>query len=171
MSVCVFACLRAPQLRTIINDTVEIGTKNIQWRREIVSVNVYGTPSPSPSPSPSSFKTVYNTGSCFGFRVPVCGFWVPVVCSESLFCVMRQRITQHVQDGGGGGRLQKKWHITKKGDVLQKTGTWNPQTGIRTRNKNQCYCRPLKFCSTVKGTGSESVNTSLTEHQIFTSRY
>ena len=56
-------------------------------------------------------KTAYNTGSCFGFRVPVCGFRVPVICNASLFCVMHQHIAQHVQGGVVGAlvsALQKR---------------------------------------------------------------
>ena len=33
----------------------------------------------------SLHKTVNNIGFCFGFRVPGCGFRVPVVCNASLF--------------------------------------------------------------------------------------
>ena len=60
------------------------------------------------------YKTVYNTGSCFGFQVPVCGFRVPVVCNASLFCVMRWRITQHVHGGGGGHTTKKVAHYKKR---------------------------------------------------------
>ena len=82
-----------------------------------------------------SNKTVYNTGSCFGFRVPV-------VCNASLFCVMRRRITQHVRGRGWAhyrksGALQKK--VTHYKKLVPETRNLVPET----RNKNQCYCRPL----------------------------
>ena len=86
-------------------------------------------------------KTVNNTGSCFGFRVPVCGFRVPVVCNASLFCVMRRRITQHVWGRGWAhyeksGALQKKVMHYKK--LVPETRKLVPET----TNKNHCYCRP-----------------------------
>ena len=78
------------------------------------------------------FKTVYNTSSCFGFRVPVCRFRVPVVCNASLFCVMHWRITQHVRGGAlqKSGALQKRWRITKNWD--QKPANWYPKPETRT---------------------------------------
>ena len=69
----------------------------------------------------SYLKTVYNTGSCFGFRVPVCGFRVPVVCNAPAHYT--------TCSGWGVGALQKKVMHYKK-------------LVPETRNKNQCYCRP-----------------------------
>ena len=73
-------------------------------------------------------ETVYNSDSCCGSRVPVCGFRVPVVCNASLFCVMHRRITQHVWGGMGGGCTTKKVaHYKKKVTHYKKTGTRNPK--------------------------------------------
>ena len=91
--------------------------------------------------SPPRTKTLESSCSCFGFRVPVCGLWVPVFCNvpQSVvvhhFFVMCPHITQHVW-GGGGGALQKKWHITKNG--FPKPANWYP----KTRNKNSVFCLP-----------------------------
>ena len=86
--------------------------------------------------SPGS-KTVNNTGSCFGFRVPVSKFQEPVVCNASLFCVMRQCITQHVWGGGGWAHYGKKvahykkrWRITK--NWYPKPANWYPKPQLRT---------------------------------------
>ena len=82
-------------------------------------------------------KTVNNTGSCLGFRVPVCRLRVPDFCNASLFCVMCRRMFRV-----GDRCTMKKVAITKKDDALQKTGTHNPQTG--TQNHKQ---EPVLFPS------------------------
>ena len=91
---------------------------------------------------PRWIQDCFNTGSGFGFRVPVCGFRVPVVCNASLFCVVHWHITQHVWGGGGwahhkeSGTLQKR--VTHYKKLVPETCKLVPET----RNKNQCYCRP-----------------------------
>ena len=78
------------------------------------------------------FKTVTNTGSCFGFLVPVVWSLRQFV---TFLCNAPAHYTTCLGWVGGGGWTTKKRHITEKGDALQKTGTRNPQTG--TRNHKQ----------------------------------
>ena len=84
-------------------------------------------------------KTVYKAGTCFGFRVPVCGFWVPVVCNASFFlCNVPVHYTTCLGRGGEGRHTMKKvvhykkrWHITK--NWYLKPANWYPKPETRKR--------------------------------------
>ena len=70
-----------------------------------------------------------SAGSCFEFRVPACGLWVPVLCNASPFFVMCHFF--HSAPTPAPNMLCNVLMHYTKSDALQKTGTRNPQTGAR----------------------------------------
>ena len=78
-----------------------------------------------------------NTGSCFGFRVPVCGFRVPVFCNASPFFVMCHFFSRSVPTPPTPNTLcnapayyTKKWRITN--NWYPKPANWYPKPKTRT---------------------------------------